>query len=66
MPRAIYKHINIVARDWDKLAMFYETVFGCERVLPERHLSGNWLDKGTGVKDAAFSGVHLRLPGWGR
>jgi predicted enzyme related to lactoylglutathione lyase len=60
-----YKHTNIVARDWKKLAAFYETVFGCERVPPERHLSGGWLDKGTGVKNAAFSGVHLRLPGWG-
>ncbi len=61
-----YKHTNIVARDWEKLAAFYETVFGCERVPPERHLSGEWLDKGTGVKNAAFSGVHLRLPGWGK
>jgi catechol 2,3-dioxygenase-like lactoylglutathione lyase family enzyme len=28
-------------------------------------LSGKWLEKGTGVKNAAFSGIHLRLPGWG-
>ena len=63
--KATYKHTNIVAKNWKKLATFYETVFGCERVPPERHLSGDWLEKGTGVENAAFSGVHLRLPGWG-
>ena len=60
-----YKHTNIIARDWKMLAQFYEQVFGCVRLPPERHLSGAWLEKGTGVPDARFSGVHLRLPGWG-
>jgi predicted enzyme related to lactoylglutathione lyase len=63
--KAVYKHTSIVARDWLKLAEFYEKVFGCRPVPPERNLSGEWLDKGTGVKNAAFSGMHLRLPGWG-
>ena len=63
--KAKYKHINIIARDWQKLAEFYERTFGCIRVPPERHLSGKWLEKGTGVADARFSGVHLRLPGYG-
>ena len=58
-----YKHTNIVARDWKKLAAFYETVFKCRRILPERHLSGEWLQKATGVKNARLSGVHLGLPG---
>jgi len=60
-----YKHTNIVSRNWQALAAFYETVFGCVRVPPERHLSGAWLEKGTGVPGARFSGVHLRLPGHG-
>lgn len=59
-----YKHTNIVARDWQKLAGFYEKVFGCVRVLPERHLSGDWLEEGTGVSGAQLSGIHLRLPGF--
>jgi predicted enzyme related to lactoylglutathione lyase len=59
-----YKHTNIVARDWRVLAKFYEEVFGCVRVPPERHLSGEWLEKGTGVKGAEISGAHLRLPGY--
>jgi catechol 2,3-dioxygenase-like lactoylglutathione lyase family enzyme len=60
-----YKHTNLIARNWDKLAQFYEDVFDCERVLPERHLSGQWLNEGTGVENAKLSGVHLRLPGYG-
>jgi len=60
-----YKHTNIVARDWEALAHFYEVVFGCERLPPERNLAGAWLAQGTGVSDAAFTGVHLRLPGCG-
>jgi len=63
--KATYKHTNIIARDWRKLAEFYETVFGCVRMPPERHLSGSWLEKGTGVADAKLSGIHLRLPGHG-
>ena len=65
MTKIKYKHTNIVAHDWQKLVVFYEQAFGCVRVPPERHLSGEWLEKGTGVSGAKFSGVHLRLPGWG-
>jgi len=60
-----FKHAGITARDWKRLAAFYEEVFGCVRVPPERHLSGAWLEKGTGVPNASFSGAHLRLPGYG-
>jgi predicted enzyme related to lactoylglutathione lyase len=63
--KAKYKHTNIVAQDWEKLAGFYKEVFGCLPVPPERRLSGQWLDGGTGVKNAELSGVHLRLPGGG-
>jgi predicted enzyme related to lactoylglutathione lyase len=63
--KAKYKHTNIISRDWQSLAQFYEEAFGCVRVPPERHLSGAWLDKGTGVSEAEFSDVHLMLPGYG-
>jgi catechol 2,3-dioxygenase-like lactoylglutathione lyase family enzyme len=49
--------------DWERLAGFYERVFGCTRLLPERDLSGKWLEDGTGVTGARIRGVHLRLPG---
>jgi len=58
-----FKHTNIVARDWQKLAQFYCETFQCVPVPPERHLSGDWLAQGTGVPRAKFSGLHLLLPG---
>jgi len=62
---ARYTHTNVIARDWRALASFYETVFGCEVVPPERNYSGATLEAGTGVVGASLSGVHLRLPGRG-
>jgi len=62
---ARYTHTNLIARDWRALAGFYESVFGCVRVPPERNYSGPTLEAGTGVPDSTLSGVHLRLPGYG-
>jgi predicted enzyme related to lactoylglutathione lyase len=62
---ARYVHTNLVAGDWRTLAEFYENVFGCTRLPPERDLAGEWLSAATGVPDAALRGVHLRLPGYG-
>jgi predicted enzyme related to lactoylglutathione lyase len=61
-----YVHTNIVARDWRCLARFYEEVFGCTPVPPERELAGRWLENATGVPDVQIEGIHLRLPGHGR
>jgi predicted enzyme related to lactoylglutathione lyase len=63
--RARFVHINLIARDWKKLAEFYTHVFGCTPVPPERNLAGTWLDDATGVADARIRGVHLRLSGCG-
>lgn len=63
--KAKYKHTNLVSSDWSSLSRFYQEVFGCIPVPPERNLSGKWMDIGTGIKGAQFSGVHLRLPGLG-
>lgn len=63
--KARYVHTNLVARDWTRLASFYQQVFGCELVPPERDLHGSWLDAATGVPEARVQGVHLRLPGLG-
>lgn len=65
MTGARYVHTNLVARDWRALAAFYEEVFGCERVPPDRDYAGAALEAGTGVAGARLSGVHLRLPGHG-
>lgn len=60
-----YTHTNLIARDWRSLAEFYMRVFGCTPVGPQRDLSGDWLDRATGIPGAHLSGVHLRLPGCG-
>ena len=60
-----YVHTNLVARDWRKLADFYQRLFGCVPLPPERDLKGDWLDKGTGIPGAHIRGAHLRLPGYG-
>jgi len=62
---AQYVHTNLIARDWRVLASFYQSLFGCVPVLPERAYSGAELEAGTGVIGAMLRGVHLRLPGHG-
>ena len=62
---ARYVHTNLIAKDWRRLASFYREVFGCTPVPPERDLSGEWLDRATGLEGARITGVHLRLPGYG-
>lgn len=60
-----YVHTNLVAKDWKKLVYFYTEVLDCIAVPPERDLSGEWIEKATGVENAKIAGIHLRLPGYG-
>jgi Lactoylglutathione lyase and related lyases len=62
---ARYVHTNLIARDWRALVRFYQDVFGCVPVPPERDYSGAELEAGTGIPGARLRGVHLRLPGLG-
>jgi catechol 2,3-dioxygenase-like lactoylglutathione lyase family enzyme len=62
---ARFGHVNLIARDWRRLADFYGRVLGCEFVPPERDYRGPILEAGTGVAGAALRGAHLRLPGLG-
>ena len=61
---AKYAHTNLISRDWRRLAAFYQNVFGCVPVPPERDYASPELAAGTGVPGAALQGVHLRLPGF--
>lgn len=65
IPGARYGHTNLIARDWRALARFYEELFGCVPVPPERDYRGADLDRATNLVDAHLTGVHLRLPGHG-
>ena len=60
-----FAHTNIAAKDWKRLSDFYIAVFNCRIKPPVRNLSGDWLDKATGLKGARLAGVHLLLPGHG-
>ena len=62
---ARFVHTNLIAQDWKRLAEFYEQVFGCRPIPPERELAGQWLEDGTGVPNAEIRGAHLSLPGYG-
>ena len=62
---AVFAHVNLVARDWERLSRFYQEVFGCVPVPPRRDQRGPWLDTGTGLQGAHLRGEHLRLPGLG-
>jgi catechol 2,3-dioxygenase-like lactoylglutathione lyase family enzyme len=62
---ARFGHVNIIAKDWQKLADFYEAVFGMQIVPPLRDYRGSDLEAGTGITGAALRGAHLRLPGLG-
>jgi predicted enzyme related to lactoylglutathione lyase len=63
--KAKYTHTNLIAKNWRELARFYQDVFGCVPVPPERHFKGAELERGTGIPNAQLDGVHLRLPGYG-
>jgi predicted enzyme related to lactoylglutathione lyase len=59
-----YVHTNIIAQDWRKVSLFYQRVFGCRPVPPQRDLRGAWLDRLTGIDNAHVTGEHLALPGY--
>lgn len=65
IPGARYAHTNLIAADWRRLAKFYQELFGCTPVPPERDFKGPDLERGTGIPGAALTGAHLRLPGHG-
>ena len=48
----MFVHTNLVAKDWRRMAEFYEGVFGCVLVPPERDIKGEVIDGLTGVKKA--------------
>jgi catechol 2,3-dioxygenase-like lactoylglutathione lyase family enzyme len=62
--RVRFTHVNLIAQDWRRLVEFYERVFGCTPVPPERDLAGQWLEEGTGIPGAHIRGIHLCLPGY--
>jgi len=60
-----FGHVNLIARDWRRISRFYQDVFGCVPVPPERDYRGADVDRATALSNAHITGEHLRLPGFG-
>jgi len=60
-----YLHTNIVAKDWRKISQFYQDVFGCKPMDPQRNYSGEWIENAHGIKGVEVEGEHIELPGYG-
>ncbi|GAB5436217.1 VOC family protein [Falsiruegeria mediterranea] len=58
-----FSHLNIVARDVDRLAEFYRQVFGCRDLRAPRTLSGQDVDRGIGLSGVEIRSVWLSAPG---
>ena len=59
-----YSHTNLIAKDARRLIDFYKTALDCRSIGETRDLSGEWLDKLTGIPNAHLTGEHLALPGY--
>lgn len=59
-----FSHVNIISKDWRKLAKFYIDVFDCRKKPPIRNLKGKWVDDLTFLNNATIKGIHLLLPGF--
>jgi len=62
---AKYVHTNLIAKNWQALSSFYQQLFGCVPIPPERNFQGEKLEAGSGIPGAHLRGNHLRLPGYG-
>lgn len=55
-------HVNINAKDWKKVCAFYEEVFGCVQVPPQKKISGDYAADLTGLEGADIEGMTLAFP----
>ena len=59
-----YAHTNLIAKDVPLMIAFYRDVLGCRSIGQTRDLSGEWVDRLTGIPCAHIFGEHLALPGY--
>ena len=59
-----YSHTNLIAKDVARMISFYRDVLGCQSIGETRDLSGEWVDRLTGIPGAHIFGEHLALPGY--
>lgn len=56
-------HINLVARDADRLAAFYQNVMHCTLLRSPRKLSGEMVSRGNGLKNSEIYSIWLAFDG---
>jgi predicted enzyme related to lactoylglutathione lyase len=61
-----YIHTNLTVENLEKIAEFYQKIFGCIPVRSPGDLDSEWVEKITAVENAAIRYVHLMLPGYGQ
>ena len=59
-----YSHTNLIAKDVSRMISFYRDVLGCQSIGETRDLSGEWVERLTGIPGAHIFGEHLALPGY--
>ena len=59
-----YAHTNLIAKDVSRMISFYRDVLHCTSIGETRDLSGEWVDRLTGIPGAHIFGEHLALPGY--
>ncbi len=57
-----FAHVNIVSKNIQALAKFYQDAFECIPIFQPREISGSWVDQGTGLKNARLKTIQLKLP----
>ncbi|MDO4941864.1 MAG: VOC family protein [Lachnospiraceae bacterium] len=55
-------HVNMNAKDWKKLAAFYEEVFGCVQAPPAKEITGDYAAELTGLQGAEIHGMTMIFP----
>ena len=55
-------HINLVARNSEKLAAFYVEVLGCEIFRQPTLLSGEKVSRGNGIDNSEIRSIWLKFP----
>lgn len=59
-----YAHTNLIVKNINTILAFYRDVLGCRSIGQTRDLSGEWIDRLTGIPGAHLFGEHLLLPGY--
>lgn len=63
-----YCHVCISCKDWRVISQFYQDVFECRPLDPQRSLTGEWTGRllgGQADENACIEGEHLVVPGYG-